>query len=436
MKGISGIIATILLVLIAIALVGVAYVFFSGMIGGRTSKTISLLDANDNSIAISNDGTETINQGDLKIFVNSHEVTITNPQSILPHKTAVLNFLPLHFGSNLQVMVVSPSNSVRASFDIKPLYNNEGFAVKDQCGRVWWTPSYKNGTFAASVRLPDAPSPSGCCLLGAIDLSDYNHDGYLDIAVGTRGSATNGADNPTVQIAFANPDGTFQAWREVARLPVSGTCTMDYTSGGFDQDGKIDLIATGDWVPYYFLKGNGDGTFQSPVSLGYWGGGNRGADAGDFNGDGKLDFIKARCCDGLVYTRLGRGDGTFSDENYVFDAGGAPYTMATGDFDNDGKVDAVSCEGGNGRHNFYKGNGDGTFQAAQFVFVAPSGQYGAGDAFDFDHDGNLDMVFNTWCVMMTYYAKGKGDGTFNTPIVVGNFAGFDCNMAIAAPPVY
>ncbi|PIY35962.1 MAG: hypothetical protein COZ04_01730, partial [Candidatus Aenigmarchaeota archaeon CG_4_10_14_3_um_filter_37_21] len=31
MKGISGIIATILLVLIAIALVGVAYVFFSGM---------------------------------------------------------------------------------------------------------------------------------------------------------------------------------------------------------------------------------------------------------------------------------------------------------------------------------------------------------------------------------------------------------------------
>jgi len=50
MKGISGIIATILLVLIAISLVGVAYVFFSGMIEGRTGKTISLLDSFDNIV--------------------------------------------------------------------------------------------------------------------------------------------------------------------------------------------------------------------------------------------------------------------------------------------------------------------------------------------------------------------------------------------------
>ena len=41
-KAISGIIATILLVLIAIALVGVAYVFFSGMVGQKTSKTFSI----------------------------------------------------------------------------------------------------------------------------------------------------------------------------------------------------------------------------------------------------------------------------------------------------------------------------------------------------------------------------------------------------------
>jgi len=79
MKGISGIIATILLVLIAISLVGVAYVFFSGMIGGRTSKPISIAASDGNTVVISNDGTEAISSGEIKIFVNGQEATILNP---------------------------------------------------------------------------------------------------------------------------------------------------------------------------------------------------------------------------------------------------------------------------------------------------------------------------------------------------------------------
>ncbi|PIV68968.1 MAG: hypothetical protein COS07_02365, partial [Candidatus Aenigmarchaeota archaeon CG01_land_8_20_14_3_00_37_9] len=111
MKGISGIIATILLVLIAISLVGVAYVFFSGMIGGRTSKPISIAASDGNTVVISNDGTEAISSGEIKIFVNGQEATILNPQAIESHKTATLEFIPIENG-NVNVKVISPSNAV------------------------------------------------------------------------------------------------------------------------------------------------------------------------------------------------------------------------------------------------------------------------------------------------------------------------------------
>jgi len=116
MKGISGIIATILLVLIAISLVGVAYVFFSGMIGGRTGKTISLLDSFDNIVVISNDGTQTIQADEIKIFVNGQEATILNPQAIESHKTATLEFIPIENG-NVNVKVISPSNAVSLNIE-------------------------------------------------------------------------------------------------------------------------------------------------------------------------------------------------------------------------------------------------------------------------------------------------------------------------------
>ena len=120
MKGISGIIATILLVLIAIALVGTAYVFFSGMIGGRTSKPISIAASDGNTVVISNDGTEAISSGEIKIFVNGQEATILNPQAIQPHESAALKFLSTQFGS-VKLTIVSPSNSVNYPVVINPI---------------------------------------------------------------------------------------------------------------------------------------------------------------------------------------------------------------------------------------------------------------------------------------------------------------------------
>ena len=114
-KGVSAIIATILLLMITIGLAGMAYVFMSGMMTGRTSKTITVLDASCTSdiitIVISNDGTVDIASSDIKIYVENTQNSTFSLSTIVPHATQVTNVAGTS-GANT-VLVVSPSNAVK-----------------------------------------------------------------------------------------------------------------------------------------------------------------------------------------------------------------------------------------------------------------------------------------------------------------------------------
>jgi flagellin-like protein len=124
MKAISTIIATILLLLITVSLAGSAYVFLGGALTGKTSKMISLLDAQCNgtaiTIVISNDGTDTVKSNELKILINNKAVgnfgQDLNPReskvNITTNGTGSANILVK--GSNV-LMVASPSNSIRTN---------------------------------------------------------------------------------------------------------------------------------------------------------------------------------------------------------------------------------------------------------------------------------------------------------------------------------
>ncbi len=124
-KGISAIIATILMLLIAVALAGSAYMYASGMLTGKTAKTISISDlsctSNDITIVLSNDGTLDITNADLKILVDNADKTSAFPElggtttyTIEPHKTIILLDNTTTYSSGTRtVLVTSPSNSVR-----------------------------------------------------------------------------------------------------------------------------------------------------------------------------------------------------------------------------------------------------------------------------------------------------------------------------------
>jgi len=275
-----------------------------------------------------------------------------------------------------------------------------------------------SGLFQAAVSV--APYGPGFVALG-----DFNGDGKADIAFSGAGAE---GGFPSVLIVLGNGDGTFRPPKVLA-----GGCgwPQAIAIGDFNGDGKADLAATNSCyggVVDIFL-GNGDGTFQEPVS--YTTGGNPPFIAvGDFNGDGKADLavsdactleqdlnVFAICVGTSTSILLGNGDGTFRR--------GASYnfigSVVVGDFNGDGKADLVAGGG------VLLGNGDGTFQKALSY-----GVLGAVAVGDFNGDGKSDLAaVNSDSVSVLL---GNGDGTFrvavnyaaapsSTSIVIGDFNG-------------
>jgi flagellin-like protein len=115
MKGISTIIATILLLIITISLVGTAYMFMSNMLRNKISKPISVLGSSCSTnynitLVLSNDGTDRIGEKDIKIYIGNEFKGWFN-KSIDPSNTEVSSELIGNSGSN-NVRLISPSIEV------------------------------------------------------------------------------------------------------------------------------------------------------------------------------------------------------------------------------------------------------------------------------------------------------------------------------------
>lgn len=120
MKGISAVVATILLLLITIGLAATAYFYVSGLLTGKTAKVISLADATCSggtiTIVLSNDGTESIADSEIRVLVDNTDQStgfVFNPLTIPSRSTAfATHSLPYATGTHT-LLLISPSNSVR-----------------------------------------------------------------------------------------------------------------------------------------------------------------------------------------------------------------------------------------------------------------------------------------------------------------------------------
>jgi len=150
---------------------------------------------------------------------------------------------------------------------------------------------------------------SGSRLTASVPASDVAKAGTASVTVVNPGPG-GGSSNPVFFPVSLPVNLTFGASAFSA-----GSGPKSAATGDFNGDGKLDLVvgdaASGD---VSILLGNGDGTFQAPVSYAV-GTGSASQDLqvalGDFNGDGKLDFVVSDNNDDYVSVFIGNGDGTF-----------------------------------------------------------------------------------------------------------------------------
>jgi hypothetical protein len=269
--------------------------------------------------------------------------------------------------------------------------------------------------------------------VGDIFVGDFNGDGKLDFGV-----AASYFYSYTLSIYLGNGDGTFQS-------PSVSTYSADafggVAVGDYNKDGKLDLaiavyLSTGYAVD--ILLGNGDGTFQPPVSYAAIVGDSSVA-AADFNGDGDLDLVLSGGAS-QVAVFLGNGDGTFQNPAY-YDTATGPTSLEVGDFNNDGEQDLAVLDtgpvGSAGSVSILIGNGDGTFQN-HIDFAGEAGSFGLSLA-DFNNDGRLDLAVanspyentNTIALMiqngvsltpaaLTFSSQDVGTTSSSQPITLAN----------------
>jgi hypothetical protein len=207
-------------------------------------------------------------------------------------------------------------------------------------------------------------------------------------------------------------DGTFPQAARTYPSPGHGMAV-----GDFNGDGILDLAGTDS-----LLLGNGDGTFQSPLTRDAGSGPNSVA-VGDFNGDGKLDLVTTnylvyvdrhggRVVENDIRVYLGNGNGTFQmAKTYAIPpADSEPNFVVVGDFNGDGIPDLAVANGYG--VSILLGNGDGTFQAAKNTTIATITAYLA--VGDFNGDGHLDLAVASRGSLSVLL--GNGDGTFQSAV--------------------
>ena len=250
----------------------------------------------------------------------------------------------------------------------------------------------------------------------AIQSADFNHDGFADLI-------TSNISANTLSILLGNGDGSFQS-------PVSlRVCKEPRNLAIFDfnQDIHDDLaIACSGSNQVVIFMGKGDGNFgklaqypvnRTPVSIA----------KGDFNNDEQMDLAVALRNDKLQLF-FGQGTGKFR-KGPLYVHGDTPTSVAAADLNRDGFVDLAVTNGGpmSSAVSIWLGQGDGKFLSPTDY---RTGKRPLSVSFaDFNNDGILDLlVVNGQMNTITVFL-GNGDGTFQDALDSGGDAG--PNHAIA-----
>ena len=271
---------------------------------------------------------------------------------------------------------------------------------------------------------------------------DYDHDGFLDLAVGNyvdfrRGTVKDCTGN-TGALDYCGPqsypplgnrllrnrgDGTFEDVTIKAWVDAERGSTLGLVAADFNRDGWLDLYVANDLMANELWINQKNGTFLddamfsgAAVDMQGLAQASMGVVAGDFDGDGAEDLFMSHLAMEMNTLYLNDGQGMFRDASRESGLG-LPSWSATGfgtslgDFDHDGWLDLYVGNGAVKRveaqknakekhplrepDSFYRGTGAGTFVEVppeQRVDVVHSEVTRGVATGDLDNDGDLDLV--------------------------------------------
>ena len=245
---------------------------------------------------------------------------------------------------------------------------------------------------------------------GPSQLADLNGDGKLDIVISINDFASG------FRVALGNGNGTFQA-------PLSFTISDTVRSIAvvdFNGDAKLDVVCSVlAGVQVSLNNGSaslfGTSTLYTPPGASP---GGTGVDVGDFTGDGKPDIILAGVSTNKVYVFPNNGNGTFGTAlSRSLGGSGNAVVVTTADFNRDGFLDAALTLNSGDTVAVVRGNGNGTFQTPTYISLTRAGALTSGD---FDLDGNADLAVVSFIASEVAVYSGDGAGGFGAPVLVGS----------------
>lgn len=290
---------------------------------------------------------------------------------------------------------------------------------------------YQNsgGGFTSVDITTPAPDYSPSWSLAA---ADYDKNGYTDLLYGGGSGVTfMKAEINSENLNNGNPFDDVTSFEEVSGNQYVFSQRSNFVD--INNDGHLDAFVCHDVDPnvYYINDGAGNLTFNQGGLGDHEDGGDYGSIWIDYDNDGHLDLFIAKCKgSNIPSARINQmyrnnGDGTFTEvaASIGLDDSTQTWSSAWGDFDNDGDMD-VFVGASSGTHRLMRNdiNTSGTFTdvtaASNVLDLTTTGHENL--TFDFDNDGNLDIVSNGNILL------GHGDLTFTSyenilPYVNGSF---------------
>jgi len=319
--------------------------------------------------------------------------------------------------------------------------------------------------FLATDEAPDPRWSTGCAF------GDYDRDGHVDLYVANyltfdpakiprRGETSCGrfmnitipcgprALPPESDALYRNTgDGRFLDVTQAAGVAQPGHFGFGVLFSDLDDDGWPDIYVANDSVPNLFFRNTGEGGFVEEgllrgvaVSRDGREQAGMGVDAGDYDGDGRLDLVVTNFAQDYTTIYRNTGEGTFTDrsqETGVALAYGPSLGWGVGfvDIDNDGRLDLFVSNGhvypdidktGTGTYHqpslLFRNQGRGRFRRVTSSLgggleIAKSSRGAA--LGDYDNDGDIDVLISNIDDRPTLLRNDTSGGRWLTMRLVG-----------------